>query len=543
MRVAFPGRLPAAPLLGFLVAFVLAPVALLLGTGLAGAGGAAAIEHAVLDPVNVRAIQNSVVEGGVSALAAFGVGYPIGLFLGRTSFRGRSWLLGIALVPFLLPTVAVVLGVQEAFGADGLLRPIAPALGVLSYGFGGIVLTNVVFNAPLLALLTSVGVESASSELEESVAALGGSPFRAFRSVWAGPSLHGALSGALLTFLFSSLAFAGPILIGGARWYTLEARIYVLAQTLAEPRAAAALAAVALLLLAAPTALYLLASRRLATGPARRAAPPRPFDPSSAVDWGLGAFAVIGVLALLSFLALVVERGFAPASPGTAWGGRLPALFAPALTDRLGFSTGAALLNTLAFAGLSSALAFLLALGASHRSARPSRPSRSLAALTFLPLLVSPVVLAFALSNAWRPLFGGVSAAADLIVIGQAALALPFVLQSLGLAFEAVPRAAAESAEALGASPWQSYLEAELPLALPGARAALLFAFALGLGEFTATNFLATPSTTTLSVELYRLGSLRLGGFAPTIAALLVLLSLATLGPIAYLGGGRARVL
>ncbi len=531
------------PVIAFVGAFTVLPAIALFGGGLVSGGGVSGLAHLLADPLDQRAIGNSLLEGGASALAAFAIGYPVGVFLGRTAFRGRSLLLATLLVPFLLPTIAVVVGIEEWFGPAGIVSGALPPLAALGSGFGGIVASNVLFNAPVVILLTVVGVGSASAELEETVATLGGSPARAFREVWGGPSLLGAFAGALLTFVFSALAFAGPILIGGAKWYTLEAEVYVQASTLAQAMPAALLALVGVLLLAGPAALFALTSAKLRPTTRRRAAEPRPFDPARPSHWILGAWTVVVGGGIIALLATIVVRGLSPLARAPTTEDPLATLFGSHVTSLLGLSTSGALANTLLYAGLSSAAALLLALLAARGIARRPGLERALGALAFTPLLISPVVLSFALSRTYSAGLGGASAAPVLIIVSQATLALPFVLQSLTIALASTSPAPAEAARTLGATPRQAYLDIELPAIAPALRTSALFGLALGLGEFTATNFLATPSSTTLTVEAYRLEGIRLPGLAGTVAALLVLTSLVVFGATAAWGEPSARPL
>ncbi len=131
-----------------------------------------------------------------------------------------------------------------------------------------------------------------------------------------------------------------------------------------------------------------------------------------------------------------------------------------------------------------------------------------------------------------------------LIAVSQATLALPFVMQSLEIPLFALPRATNESARTLGASGWQAFWDADMPLARSGLVVASLFAFALGFGEFTATYFLVTPQYTTLSVATYELSTTRnplLGNASDGAAALLLLVSLGVFLVIALVGRARER--
>jgi thiamine transport system permease protein len=522
------------PLVGFVALFGLVPALLLFADGWSqlGLGGAVA---ALSDPLNLRALENSLVQGSLSAIAAVVVGYPVGVLLGRYAWAGQSTARALLIVPFLLPTLVVVLGVEDLFGPTGVLSGLLPALGMFGSGVPGIVAVNVAYNAPLVALLTAVGIESAPADLEETVATLGGSRWQRYRIGWGPASWRGALAGGLLAFVFSALAFAAPLLLCGARCYTLEARVWALAQVLLSPAEAAVVASIMTLLLLAPLAVYLLlVLRPTASGPGRfRQRPSLPWRSPSA--WPLlgASIGVLGTFVLL--LGSVLYRGLTATAPGGAPGSAWAPLFGSSVTRQLGISTAGALGNSLFFAAAAATIAVLLGVIAGFR--RPSAREAGLRAYLFLPLLVSPIVLSFGLATFWRPLLGGNGSVWLLIVLSQATLGLPFALQGLDVALASVSPRLRESVETLGATPFVAYLEAELPTVRPAVVAAGLFAFALGLGEFTATYFLATPSFTTVPVEMYRLEGLRLPGLSDALAALLVVVSLVTFAALQRVGG------
>ncbi|HTW56239.1 MAG TPA: hypothetical protein VMG36_07380 [Thermoplasmata archaeon] len=529
-----------APLLLFVAAFALVPVALYFGATLAASGGLAGLHAAASDPLDQRAVANSLGQGALSAALALLLGYPVGLALGRYAWPGRSTVRALLLIPFLLPTLVVVFGVRDLFGAGGVAVGIVPSLSVFGSGIPAIVGTNLLFNTPLVALFVAAGCEVAPSELEDTVATLGGTPFRAYREAWGPPTWVGAGAGALLTFLFSALSFAPPLLLCGPRCYTVEAQIYYLAQSV-SPTAAGTLAMLMVVLFLLPTAayLYLLARLRARPGQRSRRPPPLPWRrPLGAIVAAATALLLAAEAALVAAVAYRSVRPYPNAPIGGAWG----TLFSSATADRLGLSVGQLLGNTFAFAAGAALLAVLLGLAAGHAVARRRRRATVTALVLFVPLLLSPVVLAIALSEFWRPLLGGNANVWALVVASQAVLALPFALQSLDLPLAGVPRDAADAARTLGATGWQAYLDVDLPRVRGGVATAGLFALALGLGEFTATNFLvavARPDTT-LPVALYNLSSTRYVPLQDALAGLLLLVSLAAFVALA-LGGRRVE--
>jgi len=530
------------PIVAFVVIFALLPVALLFANAWEGVGGAGGFVSTLSASHNFRALENSLEQGSISAALAVALGYPAGVFVGRYSFPGRSLLRSMLLVPFLLPSLVVVLGVLDLFGPSGVVSGPFPFTAWFGSGIPAIIAANLFFNVPIVLLLTATGCETASVELEETVATLGGSPFRAYREVWARPTWVGAAAGGLLTFLFSALSFAPPLLLCGAssRCYTLEAQVYALDQTFLEPNAAAILALAMVLLLLVPTGLYLALVSRLRANPGRRSAGPRPIDWRAPSCWALAVEAGLVLAAEAMLLSAVLYRTVAPSRPygaGAAWA----ALFSPATTNHLGVSAVGAIGNTLFFAVVAALLALLLSVTSGYAIVR--RPDRAVALglLLFIPLLLSPVVLAFALSSFWRPWVGTGSNIWTLVVVSQAVLALPFALQSLEIPLAGLSSAARDTARTLGATSMGAFLDADLPRVRDGLVTVGLFAFAFGLGEFTATNFLVPPQLTTLPVAVYALSEVRLFPVADAAAGLLLLLSLAVFVVIT-LGGRRVEL-
>jgi len=511
-------------------AFAAAPAAELFARSVATLGGVAAFRTVLEVPASRSAFDNSLLQGGLSGALALALGYPAGVFLGRYRWPGRGTARSALLLPFLLPSLVMVLGVLDLLGPSGLLGgPFVP-LRWFASGLPGIVAVNLFYNVPIVVVLTAAGCEAASADVEEAVASLGGGPARAYLETWAAPSAIGAGCGALLAFVFSALSFAPPILLCGARCDTVEVRVYRLAELTGQGAAAGVLALVAVAAFLGPALVYVVLARRLRPSRGRRARP-RPADWRSPVTWGLAAaFAAVAV-AETALLAAVVVRSIVP--PG---GGRVGGGWSVLFSAGLQISVGGAVGNTLFFAALAAAVAFVVAAAASFVATRRPGLATPLGLALFVPVLLSPVVLAQALGSTWEAALGGPSNVWLLIVLSQALLAVPFAAQSLEVPLAGLPPAVGEAAETLGASPWGAFVDAELPRVRRGVQTAVLFAFALGLGEFTATYFLVTPQFRTLPVAVYALTDDRLFAAAGAATALMLLLSAAVFGAIVATG-------
>lgn len=116
-------------------------------------------------------------------------------------------------------------------------------------------------------------------------------------------------------------------------------------------------------------------------------------------------------------------------------------------------------------------------------------------AVVALPLVLPPTVLGFYLLVAMGPngLLGQLTQSLGLgllpfsfagLVVGSVLYSMPFVVQPLQNAFEAIGERPLEAAATLRASPWDCFFSVVLPLARPGFVTASILGFAHTVGEF-----------------------------------------------------------
>jgi molybdate transport system permease protein len=140
-----------------------------------------------------------------------------------------------------------------------------------------------------------------------------------------------------------------------------------------------------------------------------------------------------------------------------------------------------------------------------------------IAALVAIPLVLPPTVLGFYLLVALGPSGpGGVLAAMwgartlaftfPGLVIGSVLFSMPFVVQPIRNAFEAMGDRPMEAAATLRASPWRAFWTVAVPLASPGLLTGAILGFAHTVGEFGVVLMIggAIPGKTkVLSVAIY----------------------------------------
>ncbi|WP_424927599.1 molybdate ABC transporter permease subunit [Amaricoccus tamworthensis] len=161
-------------------------------------------------------------------------------------------------------------------------------------------------------------------------------------------------------------------------------------------------------------------------------------------------------------------------------------------------------------------------------------------ALVALPLVLPPTVFGYyllvafgaasPLGQVWDAVFGrSLVFTFEGLLIASLLFNIPFAVQPIQRAFEAIPRNLREAAPLSGLSPWQSFLRVELPLAWPGVLTAAVLAFAHTLGEFGIVLMVggAIPGETrTVAISIYDSVQAFDDGAAARMAALLLAISL-----------------
>jgi molybdate transport system permease protein len=146
-----------------------------------------------------------------------------------------------------------------------------------------------------------------------------------------------------------------------------------------------------------------------------------------------------------------------------------------------------------------------------------SRFKGAIGAVVALPLVLPPTVLGFYLLLAMGPngWVGRITQSLGIgllpftfagVVVGSLIYSMPFVVQPIQNAFEAIGPRPLEVAASLRAGPWDRFFSVVLPLAKPGFLTAGVLGFAHTVGEFGLVLMLGgniPGKTRVLSVDIY----------------------------------------
>ena len=492
------GVAAAVPLVFFAV-FYAYPVASVIARGLNGEGRVAPID-VLRDATTWRVVWFTLWQAAVSTALTLAAGLPAAWAVARHEFHGRALVRAAVVVPFVMPTVVVAAALRAAFARFGLENG---ALR-LDRTVWAILLAHVLFNVAVVVRVVGGYWSVLDSRLIEAARTLGASRREVWREITF-PHLKPALwSAAIIVFLFCFTSFGVILVIGGATSATLETEIWRYATQRTDFTTAGVLAIVQLVFVIVLVVASTRAERRALslTGMHGAVRPPRP--PTRPARARVALVLLVTLSFLLLPLAVLVERSL---SVGDGYGlAHFRALARRDNSSALLVPPIDAVKNSLVAAIEATGIAVVVGTLASFVVVGGRRVlSRVLDAGLMVPLGTSAVTLGFGILIALDEPPLDLRTSRLIVPIAQAIVGIPFVMRATIPMLRQIDQRLRDAAATLGASPAQVRREIDLPVVGRALAAAAGFAFAVSLGEFGATVFLARPDRPTVPVAIYRL--------------------------------------
>ncbi|RLU96638.1 iron ABC transporter permease [Streptomyces griseocarneus] len=497
--------LMAVPLAFFGVFFAY-PVAAIVSRGLRedGRWQLGRIGDVLGDPATLHVLWFTTWQALASTALTLALALPGAYVFARFDFPGKRLLRAVVTVPFVLPTVVVGAAFLALVGRGGLLDEL---WGVrLDTTVWAILLAHVFFNYAVVVRTVGGLWAQLDPRQEEAARVLGAGRFAAWRRVTLPALAPAVAAAALMVFLFTFTSFGVVQILGGPRYSTLEVEIYQQTAQLLDLPTAAVLTlvqfvAVAVLLVVHGRTVRRRESALRLVDAARTARRPR-----GAAQWTLlgSVLAVVALLVLLPLAVLVLRSFDGPDGYGLAFyralasAGDNGGTFVVAPLEAIGNSLGYALAAT----GIAVVVGGLAAAALTRRG---SRLTRGFDALLMLPLGTSAVTVGFGFLITLDEPPLDLRTSWILVPLAQALVGVPFVVRTMLPVLRAVDARLREAAAVLGASPLRAWREVDLPMVARALGIAAGFAFAVSLGEFGATVFIARPDSPTLPVAVARL--------------------------------------
>ncbi|MCB1246876.1 MAG: iron ABC transporter permease [Acidimicrobiia bacterium] len=530
-RIALVG-VPVA----FLAYFFVYPVVSITVRGLAPEG--AFDLGAVLDVLRDEGLRSiawfTLWQAAASTVITVVVAFPAAWAFARFDFAGKRILEAVTLVPFVLPTLVVGTAFLALVGPRG-------ALGVdLTGSVWLILIAHVFYNYAIVVRGVGAYWARMGPSTGEAATLLGAPPWTVFRTVTL-PMLRPAITSAsALVFLFSFTSFGVVLLLGDLSTSTIEVEIWRQATAFLRLDVAAILAILQMIGVGVILVLYGRYQRRTTVTIEHETRQlRRPTGRRQRLGVGLAIGSMIAIIGIP--LGFLVARSFV--EPGGHVGlGNYTALTSLATTSAAFSDPWSAVGNSLRFALAATLIALVIGIIASAAMTYTSeRTARSFDTFVMLPLGTSAVTIGFGFLVAldW-PI--DLRATLVLIPIAHALVGIPFVVRTTSPTLASIDRSLRDAAATLGAGPLTVWRTVDLPLVTRVSLVAGAFAFAVSMGEFGATAFIARPDTPTMPIAIFRLLG-RPGGapFGAAIAMCVLLMAITALAIIAIESTRRER--
>src|SRR5215469_433154 len=260
---------PIYPLLLFIVALFVIPVAQILFLSAFDATGQVSVENygqLAKTPVYLQTLIITFKIAGWTTLFAILAGYPVAYFLANSSRRLRDSLTLLVLMPFWTSFLVRTFAWMILLGRNGAINRLLTSLGIIDaplsliFNFTGVMIGMVHAMVPLAILAMLSVMQNIDTTLVRAARTLGARGGQSFWRIYFRLSLPGVAAAGLLVFITALGFFITPALLGGRRETMLAQVIISVIQEVLNWRFAGALSVV---LLAASAVVFYVYDRLL----------------------------------------------------------------------------------------------------------------------------------------------------------------------------------------------------------------------------------------------------------------------------------------
>jgi thiamine transport system permease protein len=520
----------------FLALFYFYPLGSILKISFArGAGNLLAPFGQLVTSTHLREVIGfTFYQATLSTLLTLLFGLPGAYLIARYKLWGKSLILAVTGISFVLPTLVVATAFNALLGPRGWLNLMLmsffdlsqPPLSIIN-SFTAILVAHVFYNTTIVLRLVGDFWSHIDPRMTQAAMVMGANRWQTLRHILLPLIMPAIASAALLIYIFDFTSFGVILVLGGPRFSTIEVEIYNQTISLFNLPLAAALSIVQLICTLGLTLLYIRLSRRISRPISLR---PRRITERRFTSWSSRILATIYMSVLLALLTLpilaLISRSFMRLEvpqPGQSAFSLHPTL---AYYQELGINRQAsffyvppttAIAVSLSYAVTTVFLALAIGLPASWALVRDkgSLPNQFFEPLLMLPLGTSAVTLGLGFIVALDKPPLDLRASPILVPLAHTLVAFPFVVRSLVPSLSSIKPRLRQAAAVLGASPGEVLRSIDLPLIGRAILVAAVFAFTISLGEFGATALIARPEFPTIPVMIYRFisepGALNLG--------------------------------
>ncbi|MFD2238260.1 ABC transporter permease [Aureimonas populi] len=194
----------------------------------------------------MNGLKNSLIIAGIVSVLSILFGLPAAWALVRTNFPGRALVRNLILMPLVLPTIVLGLGILMVYTPAGLVAT-----------YPGLVLAHLVMTLPFTVRILQATLSNLGTDVEEAAMSLGAPPLRTFLQVTLPQLAPGLIASAAIASILSFDEIVLSLFIVGPRLSTLPVEIFRYADQRTDPM----VAVLAVLLIAISLVMVLVIER------------------------------------------------------------------------------------------------------------------------------------------------------------------------------------------------------------------------------------------------------------------------------------------
>ena len=488
------------------------------------------------DTWNLRVIGFSVLQAFLSAFFSIIFGLPGAWLFTHYNFPGKRWLRLLTYLPFILPSILVVLAMVLFFGNNGWINRglmyffdfDEPPLQFL-YSLSGILIAHVFYNFPIAMKIIADQWERISLKYYQVARTTGGRSIRLFFCITL-PLLMPSLGSAfLLIFLLCMNSFAIILVLGGGiNFTTIEVLIYQLSRVELDYSGASSLALIqSIFSLICITILVFGIKRNTEQNFREKFSLIEGIRNYCPKAWfGLFWICIVLVFAMGPLFSIVLDS-FRKFENGEwvytiYWYEKLldPGennFFLFALWNSFRIGLGSACLSSFIGIGMVSLVAYKMGIN-----------RRFWEAFSLFPMVLSTIVFGVAWFHFFQSFLVGIIPLIYIVIVMHAILMCPYWIRVVIPSVESIPIQWHLDSKMLGKKSFHYGLIILWPWLRKTFLIAFFFSFSLSLGELNSTMMIADESIRTLPLEIYDAISGYRFSYASAAAVILLLLSIST---------------
>jgi len=471
------------------------------------------------EPETYQALLNSLIIASCTTVGSTIVGTFFAWLVTRTDLPHKTFMKGMFLVPFMLPSFIGALAWKmllspnagfinqffiDHFGFSG------PIFNIYTYyGISGV---EIMYLFPFVFIQVCGALERMDPTLEESARISGAGLFTITRKITIPLVLPSILSGALLIMLYSMAHFGTVAVLGIENGiYNIPTLIYERIHQSGGSFDAIRTGTVLATVLVVTAAFIIWLQRKILGSGHYQISGGKSFRPRELKLRGLRYPLLIFCLAYIAFTILLPTAVIFLVGSLKTYG--LSFALSNLSLDNYKFIlfdykvTRDAIFNSVTLGFTAAVITMFAGVMISYVIVKMKvRGKGILEFLGMLPFSVPGSVIALGVILAWSGQFGiNLYNTVWIILVAYIARYMAFSLKANSAALEQVHDSLVEASRACGATMWQSLRDVVLPLVRPGMFAAFFLIFLPSLRELTVSIMLYAPTTRTIGVAIYTL--------------------------------------